>query len=136
MLPPEARSIPASELIRQDIVDQLRILREIYSSINYYKDINKYNPPQKARYKSEILSLYAHLRPKIIGYIIMISKKGETPISKSYRELVFFMDRICFQPSKFTVADMNEIYFALVQFCEDFGLTTLTYRQLSAEDLE
>lgn len=146
-MPPymDVRSVPASEMIRQIVVKRLENLDYLYTDVLYYKDMNRFSWPKIAMFRSQLISFYVSLRPKIEDYTRQIKKAAEEnegideftdAIIEEYRSLTTFMDYICGHPSEFTMFEMNEIYKRLVQFCEDYNLTRTTMPVASSGRLE
>ena len=124
----DVRAVPAAEQIRQYVVVRLQELNNIFTDLLYYKDMGKFHQPKISAFRSSLISFFNFLRPKIMGYIIDLDKKGETDefnkaIAADYRVLITLMDGYTVRPSSFGVPEMIDVYKYLLQFTEDYQLT-------------
>lgn len=133
----DTRSIPASEQIRQIVVDSIKELNVTFTDLIYYKEINKFSGPKIAIFRAQLIGFYTFLRPKIMGYAQqLIAKDKDNPLGKDYAELLNYMDNRVNFPSRFNLEEMKEVFQYLMQFCEDYDLTRTTIKHVTSEDLE
>jgi hypothetical protein len=105
----------------------------MYSEMIYFKELGKYNPPKISFFKSEIISFYVFIRPKIVSYTKRIRSKSQI---SDYEEFLDFMDACVDNPSQMNIYNTIEAFKWLIQFCEDYELTTTTHRTISRAELD
>jgi len=104
------------------VVGQLQNFAAMYSSIQSYL-LLKRNPRHLiAAFKSEIMSFYIYLRPKLLD----ICKKRD-PKVETYKNLIRYVDQFIDKPSVLPLGKAITIYVLLNQFCHDYNLTDTTY---------
>lgn len=130
----DVRAVPAAEQIRQYVVMRLQELNNIFTDMLYYKDMNKSHGPKVAAFRSGLISFYIFLRPKIMGYVLNIERNKANDefaraIAEDYKVLMTEMDKYTVAPSTFDVPTMVEVYKYMLQFTEDYQLTTTTVQR-------
>ena len=131
----------SSEVIKQGVILSLNNIKQIYADLLYYKGINKFSQPKLENFRAEIISLYdITLRSKMVRYIndmdMKYQKENNDEIKEmikgamaEYINLIESMDRFSVQPSHFMVGDMINAIKMIAQFCDDYGLTTISTMQ-------
>ena len=117
-------TIPAYEHIKIFVVQTLFKLSEEHTQLQQYMFMGRNDNQLAARFKADILNFYTFLRSKIYDFI---NTKGNSSERQHYQEFCKTMNFYIMRPKMFKLANAMYSYFQLIQFCEDYKLSSTTF---------
>jgi len=106
----EYENIPAHEMIKKYVVLYLEELIDSYNQILFYFFLNRKDKKTLENFKSQVLSLYTFLKPKIED-----SEMKKRLIKKK-------LDKYILNPKSFSLKDAIESLNFLIKFCEKYRI--------------
>ncbi|MEM5868283.1 MAG: hypothetical protein QXG39_10245 [Candidatus Aenigmatarchaeota archaeon] len=121
------QAVPAIEQMKLLIIQKLNILYDSILLLFQNKMINRQDDEVVALVKSSVVSLYLLLKPKILEYYKNYKELETNILTKEQIETIFTLDNYILNPSKLTIKDAIIYADYLNAFCQEYGITKLTY---------
>ena len=118
--------IPANEQVKKYVVGKLEEICMLLSEIQYRQYLRQHPRDRVARFKSEVLSLYGYLAPKIDAWLRENQNKVNEEQQIDYNNIQVVQasgEHFVAHAKLFRTRDAVDMFLWLNRFCEMYGLT-------------